>query len=337
MDPFAAALAASPELFPFALDPRSGAVTMLRLSRADYEQASFLDRRLAGLARPSRSLPFTQLASSVEAAHLGESCDFIFHIGHVGSTLLSRLIGRHPRCFSLREPEILRTIALAQPTGAVGQYLPVFLRLWSRTFDPDARAVVKASSFVSDLAAPILARENAPKALVMGVPPETYLATIFGGENAPMEARALAPLRLARLQARLGITRQPQQMSLGEIVALGWACEASALAAAIKEHAGQVHVMNFDNFLAQPYTNLQAALSHFAIAAGEDEIAAILSGPEMLTYSKAPEHSYDSALRRSVLDDGRARHCEDIREGLLWLEQLAKLHPQIEEAMSLFG
>src|ERR1700683_940465 len=114
MDPLAAALAASPELFPHALDPRSGMVTLLRLSRDDYEQASFLDGRIAGPGKPGRTLPFTQLSHAVSAAALPESAWFIFHIGHVGSTLLSRLLGLHPAIFSLREPDILRTLALMQ-------------------------------------------------------------------------------------------------------------------------------------------------------------------------------------------------------------------------------
>src|SRR5580700_1216637 len=160
-------LAASPELFPHALDLRSETVKLLSLSRADYERASFLDRRIAGTARPARSIPFRGLADAVEAASLHESCGFIFHIGHVGSTLLSRLLGRHPALFSLREPEILRTLARATREPDDEPRLAIFLKLWSRTFDPRARALVKASSFVSGLAGKILARPYAPKAIAM--------------------------------------------------------------------------------------------------------------------------------------------------------------------------
>ena len=337
MGPLASAVAASPELFPHALDLRSGAVTLLRLSRTDYEQASFLDGRIAGPAKPGRALPFGQLEAAVDSAGLRENCHFIFHIGHVGSTLLSRLIGRHPAYFALREPDILRTLALAQDPAIIASHLPTFLRLWSRTYDPDARAVVKASSFVSDLAARILARGYAPKAFVMGVAAETYLATIFGGANAPMEARALAPFRLARLRARLGCGWRLEDMSEGEVVALGWACEASALAAATAQSVERVRVINFDRFLAQPQQHLHAAFAHFGGAVGEKEIAHLLAGPEMRTYSKAPEYSYDAALRQSVLDDGRARFGSEIRRGLSWLDRAAQQFPQIGDAFALFG
>src|SRR5947207_7812357 len=150
MRPLAQALAGSPELFPAALDPASGAVTLLRLSRGDYEHAAFLDGRIAA-GKPGRQLPFTELARAVDEAGLEESCDFIFHMGHVGSTLLSRLLGKHPALFCLREPEILRTLTACEKSRR-DAYLSTFLRLWSRTFEPSARALIKTTSFVSDIA-----------------------------------------------------------------------------------------------------------------------------------------------------------------------------------------
>jgi hypothetical protein len=335
LDPLAAALAASPELFPHAFDLRSGKVTLLRLSRVDYEQASFLDARIAGAGKASRALPFAQLSDAVLAAAMPESAGFIFHIGHVGSTLLSRLLGRSPTLFSLREPDILRT--LAQKPAIAASHLPVFLKLWSRSWGAPAQAVVKASSFVSDLAPQILARDYAPKALVMGVAPDRYLATIFGGANAPKEARALAPFRLARLRARLGCAWRLEELSEGEIVALGWACEASALAAATAQSGKRIQVINFDGFLARPDQHLHAAFAHFGVEISADEIASILRGPEMRTYAKAPEYSYDAELRKSVLDEGRARFPAEIRCGLSWLERAAQQFPQIGDALSLFG
>jgi len=329
-------LADSPELFPHALDLRSGMVTLLRLTRADYQQAGFLDGRIAGPAKPARTMAFAELADAVGTAGLPESCDFIFHIGHVGSTLLSRLLGRHPTLFSVREPEILRTLALARNENIAASHLPALLKLWSRTYDAGARAVVKASSFVSDLADQILMRNYAPRALVMGIAPETYLATIFGGANSPAEARALAPFRLARLRARLCCAWPIEDMSEGEIVALGWACEASALAAAAAQFAGRVHVMDFDRFLARPQESLGAAFEHFGVAAADKEIDDLLAGPEMRTYSKAPEFAYDTALRQSVLDEGRSRHAREIRRGLQWLDRGAREYKQLQAAFELF-
>ena len=333
MNPLATSLANSPELFPHALDLRRDVVTLLRLSRADYQNASFLDD---GIARPGRDLAWQQLAQAVGEAGLGETCHFIFHIGHAGSTLLSRLLGKHPALFSLREPQILRMIAQMPDATQRETYLPACLKLWSRTFNPAARAVVKTTSFVSEIAPQLLGRAYSPKALLIGVSPEIYLATIFGGANSPVEARMLAPLRLARLQKRVGGNWRLGDLSEGEVAALGWACEASALVEAAEQAGTRVRVLDFERFLAEPNSSLEPVFGHFSAAADAREIAAILSGPEMMTYSKAPEFSYDPQLRRSVLDQGRRLYADEIHRGLLWLDRAAREHQSIGRAFALF-
>lgn len=146
----------SPELFPIDLQPATDTAALLQLSRVDYEKASFLDTRLD--RRPVALPPFAELEA---AAHgLPVACDYIFHIGHVGSTLLSRLLGTHPRVFSLREPLALRTFAQAHADPApwtnaeLARRMAVFLALYSRPWTADQRALVKATSLVGEIAGP---------------------------------------------------------------------------------------------------------------------------------------------------------------------------------------
>lgn len=348
MNEFALSLARSPELFPLALDTRSDSVTLVGLTRQDYVLASFLDERALPLARSRRVVPCSEIELAVDQANLPEAIDYIFHIGHVGSTLLSRLIGAHPCAFSLREPAILRTLAQihsAHPqspgpwnSGTFERRLSAFVRLYSRTFDADARAIVKATSFVSELAPGILTRRTRPRALLVFVRPESYLATILGGENAPMESKALAPMRLQRLEKRLGHSlARAGQFSLGETIALGWLCEMTALAVARRAGAAQTLLVDFERFLAAPEVILSACLSHLGLAVSDNTIAAIVSSPLMRRYAKAPEHAYDTALRAAVLAQARATRGEEIRRGLDWIESLAKEHPLVEEALALSG
>src|SRR5438876_3754630 len=104
-------LARSPELFPHSLDVASDRVSFVRLSKHDYESASFLDARILTARTAVFPLPWEQVAAALASANLTERCGFIFHIGHVGSTLVSRLIGAHPAALALREPLLLRTFA----------------------------------------------------------------------------------------------------------------------------------------------------------------------------------------------------------------------------------
>ena len=336
MSPLAQTLAASPELFPAVLDVRSSAVTLWRLSRADYEQAAFLDGRIAS-GKPSRQLRFAELTAAVEETKLGENCDFIFHLGHVGSTLLSRLLGRHPALFSLREPDILRTLATIREKTRRDAYLPSFLKLWSRTYEPAARALVKTTSFVSEIAVELLSRPYWPRALAIGVAPEIYLATIFGGANAPAEARALAPFRLERARRRLAVEWRLDDFTEGEIVAMSWMCETLCLAEAVAAANARVLVLDFEEFLEHSHDVLAAAFAHFDVQATASDVAEILRGPGMRVYSKAPEYRYDAQTRHAVLAEGRTRYADQIRAGLSWIDRAAAEHPRLAQALTLFG
>jgi hypothetical protein len=144
MDGFPEILGRSPELFPHELDVRNDSVAFIRLSRADYAQASFLDARILTPHTNGYRAAWRQVAAAIAAAGLPERCNFIFHIGHVGSTLLSRLTGAHPRVFALREPMILRTLARIQSEPEIVPHpwsgddfevrLGGCLKLLSRTF-----------------------------------------------------------------------------------------------------------------------------------------------------------------------------------------------------------
>ena len=344
MAELAQSLARSPVLFPHTLDVRNDSFSFIHLERPDYERASFLDARILTPQTPVQTLPWREVAAAVEAAQLAERCAYILHIGHVGSTLLSRLIGSHSGAFGLREPMVLRVFAQLRsepalwPPGWTGSHvdarLSACLKLLSRTFDAQQRAVIKATSFVSELAADLMTRTSAPRAVMMCVSPESYLATILGGPNSRQEAKMLLAGRLHRLHRRIGRdVWRPESLSEGETLALGWACETSALAQAQRAADDAILSVDFERFLAQPLLILLAALRHLGIDATPDEAETILRGPHMHRYSKAPEHAYDAGLRSHVLNEARAAHGAEIRRGLAWLERAAAEFAPVRDAI----
>ena len=346
LDALAASLERSPELFPHSLNTRADSVSLIRLTERDYEAASFLDARILTRQTIGRTIPWPQLEAALSQTRLEEDCDFIFHIGHVGSTLLSRLLGKHPALFALREPAILRTLTQirfdpAHPSLSWGQdgfeaRLSDFLKLWSRPFRPEQHTCIKATSFVSELAGELLARPFRPRAIFVFVPAESYLAAILGGPNSRQESKMLAQSRLQRLERRLG--GQPRKLatlSEGEMIAMSWACEITALSAAAAEAGDRVLWLNFDGFLEKPQATLRSALTHFRIEAGDQEIEKILSGPEMHRYSKGPEHAYDANLRHDVLNHARMEFGNEIASGLSWLESASEQFRAIRAAMEM--
>lgn len=315
---------------------------LVRLSEAGYEALSFLDERILGETGPVSWTASSALDAS--AAALAGECDFIFHIGHVGSTLLSRILGTSERVFSLREPAILRTLAqlefdLGDPGGPwnraeLEERLAVFLRLWARVYRAGQKTLLKATSFVSEIAPLLMRRSPSARAILMFVSPMTYMETILGGPNSRLELGALASRRLARLARRLGgPVWRGETLSEGELAAMSWICEILCLTEVAAGFEGRVLWMDFDVFLARPTERLAGALSHLHGQASETVASAMARGPHLGRYSKAPEHAYDADLRRTVLAGARAEHGDEIERGVAWLNAAADAHPMIAAAI----
>ena len=318
---------ATPEYLPLELDPSSGRVSLLRLSEADYRAASFLDQRVL---RPDSTLierPWAELTMSADARR---DADYIFHIGNVGSTLISRLLGELEGVFALREPLLLRSFAASPPGQEEFDRLTALL---SRTFRPSQRANVKATSFTSEIADRLVPPGS--QALFLFARPDRYLENILAGENSWQTLQALTQVRLARLQSRCpGLEADPAAMHDGLRAALGWACEMTSLeAAAGRMPMGSVLWLDFDTFLADPAAHLAAIAAHFGHDAGEATARAIIEGPLMGRYSKALDYEYSPALRREILAEARHRHGAAIRDGLNWLAGLAGRYPAVADAI----
>src|SRR5436305_6373534 len=75
-----------------ALDPAAGQVRLVAMDREAYRAASFLDDRLLQQPVDALILPWPHIEDAM-AGDLRRDARWISHIGHVGSTLVSRLLG----------------------------------------------------------------------------------------------------------------------------------------------------------------------------------------------------------------------------------------------------
>ena len=267
-----AALLRSPAWFPLdVVGPQ--AVRLLHLDEAAYRDSSFLDQRLLHAGHARLVLAPAQLKCA--AAQLAPRLHYIFHIGHVGSTLVSRLLGAQEQLFALREPALLRALAegtLSAQLPAAELSLRDILALLARTWRPGQRAVVKVSSFVSEWADPLLESSEQAAALFMFAEPLTYLRTIFAGANSRAESRLLAPLRLRRLLRRLGASDWGcDPRSEGEEVAMSWLCE-MMLPAAGRARSGRADPVG--KFRSVPRWPARCAAGHLRAPGGAAGAAA---------------------------------------------------------------
>ncbi|MGH8290008.1 MAG: hypothetical protein ACREV7_13450 [Steroidobacteraceae bacterium] len=310
----------------------SGTLRLVRLDESGYRAASFLDQRILGSDPEEASCPSAIIVQA--AATLVPGAHYLFHIGHVGSTLVSRLIGECREFFSVREPAMLRAVASDPSRAFGGLNLPGVLSLLARTWRGDQRAVIKATSFVGEIAESILEIDRDSRALFMFTPAPIYLCSILGGPNSRIEARTLAPSRLARLHRRLGSEAGAfEPRSEGEWIAMSWLAEMASLRAAADRFGSRVLWVDFDAFLSGPAPALERLLRALGAAPRVSEIESLVTGPLMRQYSKASEHAYDAALRRMVLESAEREHGAEVRRGMQWLASLAGRHAPLDSIL----
>ena len=322
-----------------ALDPATGVTRLIAMDPSAYRAASFLDDRMLQQPVDAQLVPWP----TVEAAMAGErrrDARWIFHIGHVGSTLISRLLGELPQVFALREPVILRDVAerLAERgrPGAlwaeetVSARLDVVTALLSRTWRSEQRAMVKATSFVSEIAAELV--PAGLRALFLFAQPRGYIASILAGENSLKELAALADSRALRMADRV---RGLSGNSPAHLAAAAWACEMTALEAAADAMADrQVRWADFDALLEDMPSALADLAQFFGFEASAERVREIATGPLMGRYSKALEFDYSPSLRRDLIEQEIQLQGRDIDDAVAMLEAAANGSPLLAKALA---
>ncbi|HEX3676505.1 MAG TPA: hypothetical protein VHU79_03825 [Sphingomicrobium sp.] len=309
-----------------ALDPSQGAARLVAMDRESYRAASFLDDRMLETPVDAQIVSWTSIEEAV-SSDMRSDARWIFHIGHVGSTLVSRLLGELDGVLAIREPRLLRDLALT-PADIRQRYIALAPRLMSRTFAEAEVACVKATSFTSDIAPELVPMTE--RALFMFATPQNYIGSILAGENSIEELRLLAGSRAQRLNSRQ--IYLPSQNDAG-LAAAAWACEMTALEQAAERMVDrQILWVNFDQMLGEMESALAKLASFFAF--DSRRAVEIATGPLISRYSKALEYEYGPNLRRELIAEAGERFAGDIERALAMLVSGAEKSPLLGRALA---
>lgn len=324
----ARALAQSALLYPQDIQFSPPTLLLLRLAQAQYRAAPFLDDRVLEAGEPIGWVPLEPVETAARAIQ-PLPFSFIFHIGHVGSTLLSRLLDEVPGVLGLREPLPLRRLAQQDDRHQRARWLKVLLPLWGRGFPGITRIIVKATSSAGVLAPELMAALPAARAIYMHMRPEPFLSVLLAGEATRGDLENMTHARLARLRATLGEDlERGRALTLGEGAAVAWLAERLAEQGAAAAAGDRLLQVDFDDLLADVPGALARILAHLGLPEAFSEILA--RSPSLARYSKlGGEHPYSPQLRRQVMDQARAQFGEEIALGLALIERLASRHPAV--------
>ncbi|MDB6098453.1 MAG: hypothetical protein JWN58_1156 [Gammaproteobacteria bacterium] len=321
-------LATNAALYPWRLDLAHDAVQFVPMRAEDYRRSSFLDERVAAHGPPGAWERLTWVSEALAGARDIRPLHFIFHSGHVGSTLLSRLLDEMGSVLSLREPLPLRSLAEAYDHEVPGldARLEIFLRLWERGFAQSDVVILKATSTAQRLAPRLLAARPESCAITLNVGAETYIATMFAAQNSIQDLNGYGPERLYRLSVFLGeAVRRPS--SLGELAAMAWLVEKLTQTRLQDAFGARVMALDFDAMLAAIEDGFGKVLLHLGLDARN---ARHIAGSDALRrYAKAPEHEYSPSLRSSLLREARDAYPSELHQAMEWLFALGRRYRQV--------
>jgi hypothetical protein len=324
----------APEFLPFKLDLVARRVLLVRLTAQQRREAAFLDERALPAGVDGGWLPLEALQLEAETP----PADAIFHIGHCGSTLLSRLLESWPQLQGLREPLPLRTLAEAWPQlhapesrlapQEASRLLQALWTAWSRPLGGQARSVIKATSGCNGLVAPLLDAQPAMRTVLLDMPLRPYLATLLKSPDSVRDAASAATERLHDFHARgLGDGVWLHALSLPQQCAMGWLAERVRFDALARAQPWRVLRVDFEQLLAQPEAALHTIATHLGLdPAG---VTDAMSSPAWHRYAKAQDHGYGREDRAHDLALAMQRHRAEIDEGLAWVEAHTRRFPQL--------
>ena len=317
---------ASPLLLPWDWDQISGRIEFISLTESEYLQASFLDERMLSEKSIRGTVPYA-LISDIDLSHRSSigsrPCDFIFHVSHCGSTLLSRLLGSHPVCFALREPRVLRSFRSQSP-----EEIRWLFGLLSRTFSQTQRALIKSTSFTSQFAQNWLSVLQDSKAILLTMPLEPFLAAVLDGSTIDIQNHKHS--RWKRLQ-NLGchLPGELDTLEVGQCAAMSWLCESLTLHKLASNHPSRTHSIDFDSLIRSPAQTLEQCAEFLNYPSPYPDWD---RDPLWQQYAKKPGVSYNTLTRDKLLNASRQKHAAEIQQGIRWV--LTLQDPQVADLLN---
>lgn len=306
---------------------------LVRVDRALFRHASFLDERISRHA-PTRVRYQLQHLSTLFPATNGQRSPiaFIFHIGHCGSTLLSRALAVAERILPVREPLCVRSLAndereLNRPTSllSVAQWrglLTSTLDALARKFHEEDLNLIKATSTCNNLLAAVLSEDAKTRILLLFVPLRSYLAGMLGKPEPPPDLRRQAKTRM------LDWMRIPESTPLElyrlddpQLAALAWMGGMYSFAEALESYPDRLLLVDFEKVLIDPVTRLREVAEHLCLGAVTTEI--VTGFPRVsASYAKQPGVSYTPDTRARILQQAHRERAAEILTAMKWAERL---------------
>ena len=312
--PDAAAIAGDPGWHLHRWDRERGRALLVRVDEALLERASFLDQRIESEVSAGFWFPLDTVAAALRnvTPASGEPA-LMFHIGHCGSTLLSRVLSTPPKVLPVREPLPLRQLATDKQSGRQPMLTDLALAALGRRFRPGQRVLVKATSICHSIADELLAGDPRRRAVAVYQSLAAHLGNLFGKTSRTADLSGFADQRAGDWQRITGDSTLADTGDDGEQAVRGWLVAMHDLLAAREQHPEQMSMVDFERVLNDPISELAAAADWLGLPADHAGLAQRWAECSAV-YSKSPDTPFSPSDRTARIERARRHQREQLEQ-----------------------
>jgi hypothetical protein len=274
------------------------------MDRAAYHRSIFLDARISAAAGQAVALPVEAVEQAVRAPL---PTSWIFHMAHVGSTLLARALDDRHASLVLREPMALRQLAF-RPDD---RRLAIVAAMLGKRYRADAPTLVKANVPVNFVLPKLAAVDTHARAILLYLPLHDYLLAILRNDSHRNWLRKVTTL----LSDYLG---DLSALSDAERAAALWLAQVNAFTGTLTA-LPNARALNAELFFAEPQGVLNAAATHLGVPIAPVGIAATVAGRLFSTNSKNPTLAFDNMQRVARRHDLERTLVAELDEAEEWI------------------
>jgi len=323
------------------------------ITASGYRKTPFLDERSLkhGIGACRYSVQTVQLQDLAQwgdgKSHyqVGEGVNFIFHLGHTGSTLLSRALGETEGTRVMREPPLLTWLAENLPSvdkkGQDALWNSMVLPWLSRRYYANERIVVKAKSTALRFLRPAIKYNDASKAVFMYSTLRTHLTICLARQQERFPDEQFGSLDV-KMKGAFNVFKEFsvdslafRSLSIPKRMALAWMKRMMFVQSMPKS---KVLSLDMDAFLTNPYEHLMEGGQFLDLNITKKSAEAIASDRHIFkVYAKDQDVPWDAAVQRRLFDGRKAAYSAEIDEGMEFAGMLMAKHKALQKLRALMG
>lgn len=317
-----------PRWFPFEYFPHTRQLQFRFAERSLWASKPFVDERwvkepLDRCAIGAAALMHEQLPMP--------PINFIWHLPFCGSTLLANLLEKPGRNLSLREPQVLVTLAHCWLNGLGPNEVPYqqIFALLGRRFEGDDHVTIKPSNGANALIAEA-ARSTTGRMLFLYCDLESFLIAVLrrGWQDHDYVHRLFNMLAREGLMPRSA--PQMPELSFGRVTALVWYMQLRAFRRTLVALGSRAAALDIATFFSAPEDGLAALDKFFDLELGAEHVAQTVAGGLMRSHAKEGR-PYSPEQRLQDQERARAMLGRALPEVIAWLHACCPDAAQFEE------